>query len=157
VPVTTSFGEPFPAILVLRPEPLDNNPPKTKAKKSHGEHLKKQVPRQIKATREEEVFDSDVSGFRIDRDINVDGQQYRHLVSILHSAAHFWSVVTYNNETWLGGSDLDKPAMLYHGSEPFVCPSTLKGGMVQPVIHVYAHKEEQPEKGTAPGEDGGLA
>jgi hypothetical protein len=145
---------------VLRPEQLDPDldpGPKTKGKKARGQHLRKETPRQIKATREEEVFDQDISGFTIDRNINVDGQQYRHLVSILHSSAHFWSVATYKNETWLGGSDLAKPAMVRHGSEPFVCPSTFKGGKAQPVIHVYAHKAEQPERGTGDGDDGGLA
>jgi hypothetical protein len=155
--VSTSFGEPFPPILVLRPECLGPSP-NAKAKKAHGVHLKKTPPRQVKATRQEELFDRDMSGFSIDRDINVDGQQYRHLVSIIHSSAHFWSVVTYKNETWLGGTDLAKPAMVHHGSEPFVCPSMFQGGRAQPVIHVYAHKAKlEPEKATGHGEDGSLA
>lgn len=71
--------------------------------------------------------------FKINRNITVDGQSYTHLCSVMNSPRHFWTVVTWNEATWVGGLE---PLVFQVGPEEWEA-EYFRGRLARPIVHVY--------------------
>lgn len=45
----------------------------------------------------------ETENLRINRQITIQGTKYQHLCTIMHKPGHFFSVLTYKDQTWIQG------------------------------------------------------
>ena len=64
----------------------------------------------------------------------VDGQSYTHLCSIMNNPRHFWTVVTWNEATWVGGVS---PLVTQVGQEEWEMGESFEGRLARPIVHAY--------------------
>ena len=86
----------------------------------------------------------ETSGFEITRRVEFEGQAYHHLLSIIASPGHFWTVITYKGQTWIGG--IDSEVITHYGADDFVTKVEHDGRPMQPMLHIYG--KERGDNGT---------
>ena len=84
---------------------------------------------------------SEVSGFRADLEVVLEGHTYKYVGSIMHYPGHFWATVSYSNQIWYYGigAGLDVHLGEEEAGNPFVTRSELRG---KPVSHFYTLKKD---------------
>jgi hypothetical protein len=92
------------------------------------------------------VKGEECSGFIIDQQIVVDGQKYEHLCSIMAVPRHFFTVITFETDTYVGGIDFKHMALLGEGG-PFITSAQLDGVQCQPDRHIYCHVDDDEVPG----------
>ena len=83
------------------------------------------------------IYSEETSGFRIMRRIKVENRWYIYICSVFHQPGHFWTVVTYEERTWLSEKE-NLGGMILYGEDEFVTQLKFMETHSSPIIHAYA-------------------
>ena len=90
------------------------------------------------------VWGKRTKGFRISRRVTLQNCRYIHLCTVFNEPHHSWSVVTYQNKTWIGGKE-NLGGMNLYGDEEFVTQERFMETDSNPCLHAYVLEEKEAD------------